>query len=54
MEMLFIASPTRSLPLPVLYSTTHNANRLSRQIDTPIEGSDFAGLLRLRLFVENR
>src|SRR6195256_5736777 len=25
MEILFIASPTRSLPLPVLYSPTHNA-----------------------------
>jgi hypothetical protein len=49
------ASQTRSLPLPVLYSSTPNANRLSRQIHTPIEGSDFANLLScLRLFVQSR
>ena len=41
MEMLFIASPTRSLLLPVLYLSTHEANRLSSQIYHPTEDSDF-------------
>jgi len=27
MEVLFIASPTRSLPLPVLYSSTHKCKQ---------------------------
>ncbi len=44
-ELSFIASPTRSLPLPVLYSSTHNTKRLSRQIHNPIERSDFANVL---------
>ena len=35
--MLFIAGPTRSLPLPVLYSSTQDANRLSRQISYLIQ-----------------
>src|SRR6266404_1653613 len=66
MEMLFIASPTRSHPpphagcprgdsgpLPVLYYSTHDANRLSRQANDPIEGSDFA-LSRLPLLVQSQ
>src|SRR5882672_4568885 len=32
MGMSFIVSSTRSLPLPVLYSLTHDANRPSPQI----------------------
>jgi len=44
MEMFSFASLTRSLLLPVLYSSTHNANRLGRQFHIAIEGSDFVNL----------
>src|SRR6266404_254572 len=66
MEMLFIASPTRSHPpphagcprgdpgpLPVLYSSTHNANILDRQIHTPIEGSEFTNPIAFMTFVQS-
>jgi hypothetical protein len=45
------ASQTRSLPLPGVYSSTHNANRPSRQIHNPIDGSDSLSCYRVYDFL---